>query len=368
MEPISIRYRNIQGLRAIAALMVFCSHLFWDIVPMRTHWAKPFMTAYGRSGVDIFFVISGFIIYHAAKRSAVQAAVVGRTRAAYEFTMKRIIRIYPLYWTVFAAAAIIMVWAPLPPSFPREPQFKLLLLIDSIPNFRVPAAWTLAFEVYFYAVAALSIFLFPSRVFTGLHIWFAVIVGATLLSTMLGLSVPLDYVFAPIVLEFLLGMCVGFLIDRGEHRLPIVAIGIGLFWFAAGNYHLDPLGGGAALSYLLHLTCLGFPGALIVYGMVALEMQNSWVMPKTLQYLGDASFSLYLWHAVIFYGVAALFVQFGWVGVVKSTLLTLLMAVIGFGIGLLSYHFVEKPSLRMLGKLLVLRKPSGNGLMEAGSA
>lgn len=371
MDPKSIRYRNIQGLRAIAALMVFGSHLFWHIVPMRMHWAKPFMTAYGRTGVDIFFVISGFIIYHAAKRSAAQIAVVGRARAAYEFAMKRIIRIYPLYWAVFAAAVIFMVWAPLPASFPRQPQLRLLFLIDGVPNFRVPAAWTLTFEVYFYAVAALSIFLFPSRIFTGLYIWFTVIVGATLLSTVFGVSVSLNYVFAPIVLEFLLGMCIGFLIDRGEHRFPVAAIAIGLLCFTAGCYYLDPYRGGKlapSFSYLLQLTCLGFPGALIVYGIVALETRNSWVMPKTLQYLGDASYSLYLWHAVIFYGIAALFMKFGWIGVVHPSLLTLIMAIIGFGIGLLSYHWIEKPSLRTLGKLLVSRKPSGDRWMATGSA
>ncbi|HEY4292107.1 acyltransferase [Luteibacter sp.] len=353
----SIRYRNVQGLRAIAALMVFCSHLFWDIVPMRAHWARPFVTAYGRSGVDIFFVISGFIIYHAAKRSAAQVEIVGRGRAACEFAMKRVIRIYPLYWTVFAAAAIIMVWAPLPVSMPRQPQFDLLILIDSIPNFRVPAAWTLAFEVYFYAMTAISILIFPSRIFTGLHIWFAVIAGVILVSTISGVPAPLDYTFAPILLEFLLGVGVGFLIDRGEHRLPVTALCIGVVCFAAGNHHLDPYAGGAAMSYLARLVCWGFPGALIVYGVIALEVRGSWIMPRALQYLGDASYSLYLWHAVVFYGVAALFVHFGWVGVVKSTLLTLIMAAIGFGIGLLSYHFIEKPSLRVLGGLLVSRKP-----------
>lgn len=131
MGPISIRYRNIQGLRAIAALMVFCCHLFWDIAPMRKHWAMPYVTAIGVSGVDIFFVISGFIIYHAAKRSAAQVDIVGRAQATYEFAVRRIIRIFPLYWIVFAAAAIITIWAPLPASILRKLQLELLLLTGS---------------------------------------------------------------------------------------------------------------------------------------------------------------------------------------------------------------------------------------------
>jgi exopolysaccharide production protein ExoZ len=363
-----MRYRNIQGLRAIAAMLVFCSHLFWDIVPMRTHWARPLVGGFGRSGVDIFFVISGFIIYHAVQRSAAQVAMVGRAQAAYEFAMKRIIRIYPLYWIVFAAAAIIMIWVPLTAPVPRMPQLELLSLIGNIPNFRISVTWTLTFEVYFYAVAALSIFLFPTRIFTGLHIWFAVIVGVVVASTVFGASIPLDYIFAPIVLEFLLGMAIGFLIDRGEHRFPFVAIGVGLVWFVAGTYPLDQDGGRPALSYLLRLICWGMPSALIVYGMVALEMRKSWVMPKFLQYLGDASFSIYLWHTVLFYGIAALFVQLGWVGVVNRSLLTLLMAVIALGGALLSYHFLEKPLLRILGKRIASRKTSGESRMRVGAA
>jgi exopolysaccharide production protein ExoZ len=203
MEPASMSYRNIQGLRAIAALMVFASHMFWDITPMRTHWARPYIEAIGPSGVDIFFVISGFIIYNVAKRSAAQMGVVGRGRAVYEFAMKRIIRIYPLYWIAFGVAALIMIWVPLPVSFVKKPQLELILLINGIPNFRVQVAWTLTFEVYFYAVTALNLFLFPKKIFTGLLIWFAVVGCAAMLGTAFGLPIPLDYVFAPIVLEFL---------------------------------------------------------------------------------------------------------------------------------------------------------------------
>ncbi|MET3652007.1 acyltransferase family protein [Dyella japonica] len=180
-----MRYRNIQGLRAVAALMVFCSHLFWDIAPMRTYRAKPWVTTIGLSGVDIFFVISGFIIYHVAGHSAARVVAVGHARAAFAFAMKRILHIYPLYWIVFGVAALIMIWATLPASVSKKPAFELLLLINSIPNFRVSAAWTLAFEVYFYAVTTLSILIYGRKVFMGLSIWFALVACVTPLSVAL---------------------------------------------------------------------------------------------------------------------------------------------------------------------------------------
>jgi len=348
-------YRNIQGLRAIAALMVFASHMFWDITPMRTHWARPYIEAIGPSGVDIFFVISGFIIYNVAKRSAAQMGVVGRGRAVYEFAMKRIIRIYPLYWIAFGVAALIMIWVPLPVLFVKKPQLELILLINGIPNFRVQVAWTLTFEVYFYAVTALNLFLFPKKIFTGLLIWFAVVGCAAMLGTAFGLPIPLDYVFAPIVLEFLLGICIALLIERGQSRFWAASIGMGVIWLLLGAIPLHQDGGRAAESYLLRLACWGIPAALIVYGTLALETRNVWVMPRILQYLGNASFSIYLWHAIMFNGVAALFEDLGWVGVVDRSLLATLMGIIGLGTGLLSYHFLEKPSLKLLGEHFVGR-------------
>ena len=358
-----MNYRNIQGLRAIAALMVFAGHMFWDIIPMRTHWAKPYIVPLGPSGVDIFFVISGFIIYNVAKRSAAQVGTVGRGRAVYEFVMKRIIRIYPLYWLAFGTAALIMIWVPLPLSFERKPQLELFFLINGIPNFRVQVAWSLAFEVYFYAVTALSIFLFPKKILVGLLSWFAIVGLATVLGTVFDLSIPLKYALAPILLEFLLGIVIGLLIERGQSRYYVASLCIGVIWMLWGAIELHRDGGRAAQSYVLRLAYSGFPAALIVYGTLALEIRNAWIMPKALQYLGDASYSIYLWHAIVFIGVAAVFADLGWVGVVDRSLLAALMGIIGLGVGLLSYHALEKPSLRWLGEYFV-----GRGVRTAGDS
>jgi exopolysaccharide production protein ExoZ len=343
-------FQNIQGLRAIAALMVLTSHLFWDILPMRTHWAKTWFTAVGPSGVDIFFVISGFIIYHVTRRSAAQAAVVGQGRVFREFVIKRVIRIYPLYWIVFMTAAVIMIWLPPASSFVKKPQIELLFLVNSIPNYRVQAAWTLTFEVYFYAIAALSMLLFPKRIHAGLLGWFAAITVVSVLTTVFGLNVPLNYIFAPILLEFGLGMGVAALIERGRSRFRWLALCLGVTGLLIGSIPLHADGGRAALSYGLRLACWGVPAALIVYGTAAFERDKARVMPACLQYLGNASFSIYLWHAVIFVVVAATFDRLGWTSTVNRSLLATAMGVIGLGVGLLSYHLLEKPLLRGLGR------------------
>jgi exopolysaccharide production protein ExoZ len=359
-----MRYRNIQGLRAIAALMVVSAH-----IPMPTQSAKQFFSLVGGLGVDIFFVISGFIIYHAMRRSLASMDIVGRGWAAYAFAMKRFIRIYPLYWIVFGTSSLIMAWAP-PTEAPRESLFQLLVLIDNLPNYRVSVAWTLTFEVYFYAVTALSLLLFARRAMAGMAIWFAIVGGAVLLGLWFPWGRPLDFVFAPILLDFLLGIAVAMLVDQGFRRFHVALLAFPLIWMSIGAPLLMPStfalnvarwGRLAAISraFAIHVVCWGMPAAILIYGILVLEIHQRWIMPRVLQYLGNASFSIYLWHVVVFNAAAAVFMRLGWVGVVSSTGLTTLMVAIGLGFSLLSYHFLEKPSLRILTRLIVSRRMSG---------
>jgi peptidoglycan/LPS O-acetylase OafA/YrhL len=366
-------------MRAIAALMVVSCHMFQNIAPMRTYWAKPFLSFVGGAGVDIFFVISGFIIYQVMRRSIASMDIVGKGPAVYAFAMKRFIRIYPLYWIVFGTSCLLMAWSPPTVQPPHEPLFQLLALIDNLPHSPVFVAWTLTFEVYFYAVVALSLLLFARKAMVGVTIWFAIVGGATLWGLWSPWGKPLDFVFGPLLLEFLLGIAVGTLVDRGFHRFHGALLAGAFIWMVIGMLFLRPSiyalhvahwGLSAAISrtFALHVVCLGMPAAIFIYGIVVLEIRQRWIMPRVLQYLGNASFSIYLWHVVVFNAVAPVFVRVGWVGVVSSTGLTALMVAVGLGFGLLSYHFLEKPLLRLLGRRFLGRGVSSHSLETVGYA
>jgi exopolysaccharide production protein ExoZ len=378
-EQQGMTYRNIQGMRAIAALIVVLAHIFQNVTPMHTYWAKTFFSVAGGTGVDIFFVISGFIIYHVMQRSIASMDTVGKGRAVYTFAMKRFIRIYPLYWIVFGVSCLIMVWAPPTESPPHEPMFQLLALIDNLPNYYVSVAWTLTFEVYFYALVALSLLLFAKRAMVGVAIWFAMVGGATLLGLWLPWSKPLDFLFAPLVLEFLLGIAVAMLLDRGFHRFHGALLAGAFIWITLGSLFLMPglfasnvdhWGRLVAInrSFALHVVCRGIPAAIFIYGLVVLEIRQRWIMPRVLQYIGNASFSIYLWHVVVFNAVAEIFIRLGWIGVVNSIALTALMVAIGLCIGLLSYKFLEEPLLRHLGQRFLGRSVSSHSLEPVGYA
>lgn len=73
-----MHYRNVQFLRAVASLMVLVSHVLHPFVPMRGYWTTPYIYNFGPGGVDIFFVISGFIIYTVGERAGSQSMDRGR--------------------------------------------------------------------------------------------------------------------------------------------------------------------------------------------------------------------------------------------------------------------------------------------------
>jgi peptidoglycan/LPS O-acetylase OafA/YrhL len=296
----------------------------------------------------------------------------------YAFAMKRFIRIYPLYWIVFGASCLVTVWVPI--TMPtHESLFQLLALIEKLPNYRVYVAWTLTFEVYFYAVVALSLLLFAKRAMVGVMIWFAVVGGAALLGLWFAWSRPLDFVFSSLVLEFLLGIAVAVLVERGFLRFHGALLVVAFIWMAIGTYlqrpstfppHVVLWGMPMAVSRLfaLHVVGWGVPAAIFIYGLVVLEIRQRWIMPRVLQYLGDASFSIYLWHGVVFNVVAEMFASQGWVSAASSTGLTALMVAIALGVSLLSYHFLEKPSLRLLGQWFLGRGVPTHSLEAGGYA
>ena len=87
--------RTIQVARGIAANLVVFSHLFLVETKYTAAGVLPAFTLYGIAGVDLFFVLSGFIM----------VAVAGRDIGPIEFLWRRATRIYPTYWLSFSSGA-----------------------------------------------------------------------------------------------------------------------------------------------------------------------------------------------------------------------------------------------------------------------
>ncbi len=341
---------GVQYLRAIAALMVAYVHLAIQVPAYQAMLQAGGILEISRfkSGVDIFFVISGFIMF-----------VTSRNTTPGDFAARRIIRIVPLYW-LLTLALIAALW--LRPDFFRETSASPVQVLKSM--LFIPYAnptqhgeffpilvpgWTLNFEMFFYAIFTLILFAPPSRrlILCG-AIFAAVFVGERLFSGAIGHS-SLAFYDDPRIFEFWGGMLIGQYYVRPGHRLGrlfgyALAIG-GLFLLIVDSRLLT------ALHWPYSESMAYIPGAFaVVLGTVTLEsnggIRHHW-LPAL---LGDASYSIYLSH-IFSLGVARV-IWTRWSGqsadvahAAAFAIFGMLAATLG---GILVYRCLEKPIIDIL--------------------
>ena len=328
---------SIQYLRAFAALSVLITHVLqWPLVEMNIPMLKT-----GRLGVEVFFVISGFIMTMIAGDGAFRP---GR------FLSRRALRIVPAYW-----AATIMVTAlalALPNQFRTtiptiEGFIKSLLFIPSLePKAPLLAlGWTLDFEAFFYVV-------FASLFFLGSELRTLVLCAlfAALVTIGLHLSHPShleDFYTSMSLIGFCGGTVVaqlyrhGWLTPNADARHAMIGAALALlvaFYVVPWN-DIDhtPL----RLHLLMSITAV----SIVVLG---LQIEVAGLLPRlaTLKYLGDASYSLYLFHL---FAIAAVWAVAKRLFDTQQPLVYLGCAtfaiVAGIGFALLCHHLVERPFL-----------------------
>jgi len=357
--------RNIQALRGIAACMVFLIHLLSTRTDIGLDWLRYHYWWIGPAGVDIFFVISGFIVSTTAAKAGAHA-VTGR-EAAVPFALKRVFRIYPVYWVVLALAFVVAPYVELAPawvvaSFGHGP--LRLALLATTENDKVMAAWTLCYEMYFYLVVTVILLFAPKRVFPMLAVWALIEVASIAIAGAFNAEWMRNVVLSPLLLEFALGCGIGCLISQGVTRAGWFSLALGLIWF-----------GGGAVVHRLHgnwdpwwrAPTFGVAAAFIVYGLVALEEAQGFTLPKWLCRLGDPSYSIYIWHQLLLAVLTLVADEFDLFYRVPAVLLLAMGTFIVIGFGFLSYHGIERPALEWLNRRLrgsALSKPAVRNLGE----
>jgi exopolysaccharide production protein ExoZ len=320
----------IQYLRGIAALMVVWHHGVGQLATLETYF--PFR--FGTSGVDLFFVISGFIMV---------VTTAGRDVTPTEFIARRFVRVVPLYWVLTLALAATALVAP---SLFRSVKLTAVSLIQSllfIPHFSPSHAgmiwpvlvpgWTLNYEMFFYVVFAASL-AFSHRLAI-LSITLAMLVASGYLLGPFAHPIAQTYT-DPILLEFVAGALIGRLWLAGAD-LPFVPSILASLVGAALLLRRDspPLESYTQLLGAVLLVC----GVL---NRRILHWRND-----LLRSLGDASYSIYLTH-IFTLGVwrwvwARLNV--GVTGLAAALAFMLLALVFASVVGWLSYRWIETPLL-----------------------
>jgi exopolysaccharide production protein ExoZ len=337
------RFLSVQYLRGLAALAVVIYHAELQLrrAGYVGWWPSPVLTG---AGVDLFFVISGFIMW---------VTTVSRNTGPADFYARRVARIVPLYWfftTVVVSVAVVV------PQALQTTKFDLAHVVASYFFIPFPSpvdgkafpilipGWTLNYEMFFY-------FIFGSCLWIGSRLCRLAAVTSILIALALA-----GYAFQPqstalafwtnsIIIEFLFGLLLGWIVvAMPAHRSggwaliasAVVTLGIAI------NIPDCP-----------RFLAIGLPSALLVLGAVILERGGGmpkWSLPKL---LGDASYSIYLSH-VIFLSVFGQLWRKLEIGSGPASYLAfaVLSVILSAAVGILVYVLIEKP----LGKLSVRKR------------
>jgi exopolysaccharide production protein ExoZ len=321
-------------MRAVAAFMVALYHAHLLLIEDRfapIFNNELYFFAFGKCGVHMFFVLSGFIMVMATSE---------RHYSFRKFISRRFRRIYPVYWisALLCLAAFATLATPLPVSF-MQSLGAMLLLPGYAPRI-IGAAWTLSFEIYFYICFGLAMMLGLTRGLVVLAAFFLCCVAA---GKFIDMQNPvLDQVTSALLLEFLGGAAIGWLAVRS--KLPerfgalITAAAIVLFMLGlALGYDKVP----DALSF-------GGPSLLLVLGLVSWECRSgAHPLVELIGKLGNSSYSLYLNHEALIFALLVLlrFAAFPQIPAIPVALAIALICVV-FGI---AFHLlVENPLLKRL--------------------
>jgi exopolysaccharide production protein ExoZ len=333
---------GIQYARALAAMMVVVFHLQPQC--LRMGYAPPLWSGLA-GGVDVFFVISGLIMW---------ITTCDRETAPLTFLGRRLARIVPLYWMATSVSVVLMLLAP---SVLQTARFDLPHVIASYAflAWRNPGTgtfepvvipgWTLNYEMFFYLVFAVLLLVRRSR---RLPLAVALFGALAALGTLTGAAREswLGFYTSPLMLEFVAGMVLGELharsgwLDRLGQRGAALAIAGGLALLLAGP-ELAPT--------LPRFVLFGVPAAAVVAGMLALDALGAVRENRLFLLLGNASYSLYLVHPFVlsalsqFWRKAHLDTLPG--GLALFALLAVLLCSL---LAVLSYRLVELPLARVL--------------------
>nr|WP_281367548.1 acyltransferase [Sphingomonas chungangi] len=325
-------------MRGVAAMMVVVFHLGSQMP--RLGYGGPWLPGLS-SGVDIFFVISGFIMW---------VTTFGRPITPMEFWRRRIVRIVPLYWLVTTLMVVLMFVAP---HALQSSRFAAAHVVSSY--FFLPAphpvthgldpvvvpGWTLNYEMFFYLIFGLFLLARPRLRFWGTVGALLVLVGVGEAAGFPMLS-RAGFYTSSIMLEFATGMALGLATTRSgvfPRLSPVLGWALLIGGFAA-VVALPGLIDGDSSRFLVR----GIAATAVVAGMLGLEARGRIGMIPALTLLGDASYSIYLSHVVTLSVASQAWRKLHLDHLPGSVPLFAIVATIAAAaVGILCYRYVERP-------------------------
>lgn len=361
-----MKLKSIQFLRAIAALLVVYAHSI-DL-QMQFSWSNQqdfyYLQNFGAIGVDLFFVISGFIITYVAWKYS------GATQGLH-FLTKRFFRINPVYYIasiLFFGFVILQHWidhtmAKVMLNKTINSAIDTLLILPSSGNIYkfqplLAIGWTLSFEWLFYILFFILI-LFKARhkpLFMAIAITGLVALGYLIKSN----DYRYTFITNPIILEFLLGVLICWL-DLRIKKIPKF-ISIACVLIGLASYVILVARGFGSISEknwvlfgvvsMRRFLIWGIPSAFLAAGCIFMEksnLMNRFWNNKIMQLTGDASYSIYLIHLTIFSLLTMLYKKVGFF--LNPDLAIFAQLAVATLVAIVFYKLVEKPLLKASQKI-----------------
>ena len=352
---------GLQALRGMAALAIAVFHVGNELR------GRPGTAIFGflpwEAGVDVFFVISGFVMAYAS------GPLFGRSGGGRIFMARRVARIVPLYWlTTTAVLAVLAVRPDLMRSAVAAPDLVLASYLfvpwarpDGIVQPVYTLGWTLNYEMLFYVLFALAIGLGRRAAVATVSGALAALVGIGL--ALRPLPAPFGFWTSPLLIEFAFGLWLGLARAEGVVLGPRVRTGLGL----AGLALLAFAGpDGPARTGLEPALLHGVPAACLVAACglapaAGPDGEAGW-LARAGEALGDASYAIYLLHP---------FVIRAWSRVVDVSGLGPVLGVAGYTLfalagtvatGLVVFRLLERPLTRRVRRALEPHRANGKSV------
>jgi exopolysaccharide production protein ExoZ len=351
----------IQAFRGVAALMVVLYHGSRFISPYGTGVGDLLFGAAGSMGVVLFFIVSGFIMVHTTARSD------GSVRYVAQFLIKRFSRVWPVY----AVASVTFVLVVLNGTDFLHGQGHIRQLLCTLlfvptgdgisPDFGFPVpsvGWSLNYEMYFYTVFALSM-LFGRARWLVLATWLCVtLLLVPYLHGGVTLDTYTDYGFrhaylklmtSPIVWQFAAGVVIGLI-----YRSPVAIrdrAALNLLMFLSVSFVAWQYMSRFRLGHGVAEWGLSLIPAMLVF--VLASKRFALLTPVALTYLGDISFSLYLWHPLVQEGLPIPCSSMGHGDLTSGFSFLFLTTAISIVVAVISHRLLERGLAEQVKKLLL---------------
>lgn len=301
---------------------------------------------FGMFGVDLFFVISGFIMI------AVTRGKFQNLKQATRFLYHRASRIYPTYWFYSLLVLGVFLFKPTLVNSSQGNEVNILASFLLLPSEKLPlvmVGWTLIHEMYFYLVYFIFLLLVAEKhLMKALVSWVLAIVMVNIYFELNG---PIEkLIFHPLTIEFVMGCFLGIYfsrtINKNKYRNSL------LFLAASAVFIASIYGHNLYQSYTGHIEpqnwwrvlIFGIPAIIIVFCFLSAE-RNGFIIHSSIGNIGDASYSIYLSHILTLSAAGRAWSEVSLDSVSDNLVILPTLMILVVAVGMLSFRYIEKPLL-----------------------